>query len=179
VIEMAGMLRVPRTRTALSAGVLLILLGAWGGLVPFVGPYFHYAYTPDRAWAYTSGRLWLEIVPALGAIAGGIIVLIGAWRSVALLGAFLAGISGAWFAVGSVVGPAWSGTALAAGAPVGATVTRAVEQIGFFTGLGVAIVWVAVLALGRFSVTGAWDAKAPEPATDTAEEQADSGAVAG
>ena len=177
---MAGMLRVPRARTALSAGVLLILLGAWGGLVPFVGPYFHYAYTPDRAWAYTSGRLWLEIVPALGAIAGGIIVLIGAWRSVALLGAFLAGISGAWFAVGSVVGPAWSGTALAAGAPVGATVTRAVEQIGFFTGLGVAIVWVAVLALGRFSVTGAWDAKArAEPASDTAEEPADSGAAAG
>jgi hypothetical protein len=38
VIEMAGMLRIPRTRTALTAGVLLILLGAWGGLVPFVGP---------------------------------------------------------------------------------------------------------------------------------------------
>src|SRR5215472_5857805 len=87
---MAGMLRPPRTRTALSAGTLLILLGAWGGLVPFVGPYLHYAYTPDKAWAYTSGRLWLEIVPALGAIAGGIIV-ISAFRSVALLGAFLAG----------------------------------------------------------------------------------------
>jgi hypothetical protein len=65
VIEMAGMLRIPRTRGAVS-GVLLILLGVWGGLVPFVGPYFHYAYTPDRAWAYTSGRLWLSIVPALG-----------------------------------------------------------------------------------------------------------------
>ena len=177
---MAGMLRLPRMRTALGAGVLLILLGAWGGLVPFVGPYFHYAYTPDRAWAYTSGRLWLEIMPALGAIAGGIIVLISGFRSVALFGAFLAGISGAWFAVGSVVGPAWSGTALAAGAPVGATLTRAVEQIGFFTGVGVAIVWVAVLALGRLSVAGAWDAKAPaQPAPDTAEESADSNAAAG
>ena len=54
---MAGMLRVPRSRGALS-GVLLVLLGAWGALVAFVGPYFHYAFTPDRAWAYTSGRLW-------------------------------------------------------------------------------------------------------------------------
>ena len=115
----------------LASGTLLVLLGVWGALIPFVGPYFHYAYTPDKAWAWTSGRLWLEVVPALGAIAGGIIVVISALRSVALLGAFLAGISGAWFAVDSVVGPAWSGTAVTAGAPVGATVTRAVEQIGF------------------------------------------------
>jgi hypothetical protein len=42
---MNGMLRIPRSRGALS-GVLLILLGAWGGLIPFIGPYFHYAYTP-------------------------------------------------------------------------------------------------------------------------------------
>ena len=42
------------------------------------------------------------------------------------------------------------------------------------------MVWVAVLALGRFSVTGAWDTKAPaEPAPDTVEEPADPGAAAG
>jgi hypothetical protein len=60
---MNGMLRIPRSRGALS-GVLLVLLGAWGGLIPFVGPYFHYAYAPSSAWSYNSGRLWLEIVPA-------------------------------------------------------------------------------------------------------------------
>jgi hypothetical protein len=47
VIEMAGMLRVPRSRGALS-GALLVLLGLWGGLIAFVGPYFHFAYTPGR-----------------------------------------------------------------------------------------------------------------------------------
>ena len=50
---MAGMARI-------VSGVLLILLGAWGAVVAFVGPYFHYAYTPDKAWAYNSGRLWLS-----------------------------------------------------------------------------------------------------------------------
>ena len=55
---MAGMLRVPRSRGALS-GALLVLLGLWGGLIAFVGPYFHFAYTPGTAWTYTSGRLWL------------------------------------------------------------------------------------------------------------------------
>ena len=59
---MTGTLRVRRSRGALS-GVLLVLLGLWGAVIPFVGPYFRYAYTPDRAWEYTSGRLWLEVLP--------------------------------------------------------------------------------------------------------------------
>jgi hypothetical protein len=55
---MTGTLRIPRSKGAVS-GVLLVLLGIWGALIPFVGPYFHYAYTPDRTWDYTTGRLWL------------------------------------------------------------------------------------------------------------------------
>ena len=55
---MAGMLQMRRSRGAFS-GFLLILLGLWGALIPFVGPYFHYAYTPDKAWTYNTGRLWL------------------------------------------------------------------------------------------------------------------------
>jgi hypothetical protein len=71
VIEMAGMLRVPMRRGALAG----VLLGAWRALIAFIGPYFHYAYAPDRAWSYTTGRLWLEILPGAGALAGGVIVL--------------------------------------------------------------------------------------------------------
>ncbi len=120
---MNGMLRIPRSRGALS-GVLLILLGAWGGLIPFLGPYFHYAYTPSSAWSYTSGRLWLEIVPAAGAVAGGVILLASASRPAALFGAWLAAISGAWFAVGGLFGPIWPGHQVSAGTPVGGTITR-------------------------------------------------------
>src|SRR5260370_8219788 len=69
---MSGMLRIPRSRGTLS-GVLLVLLGAWGGAIAFFGPYFHYAYTPNSAWSYTSGRLWLEILPGAGAGVGGVI----------------------------------------------------------------------------------------------------------
>ena len=43
------MLRMRRSRGALS-GFLLVLLGLWGALIPFIGPDFHYAYTPDAAW---------------------------------------------------------------------------------------------------------------------------------
>jgi hypothetical protein len=157
---MSGMLRIPRSRGALS-GVLLVLLGAWGGLIAFIGPYFHYAYTPDSAWSYTSGRLWLEILPGAGALVGGVITLASASRPVAMFGAWLAGLSGAWFAVGNLIGRAWTGSGLSAGRPVGGTLARAVEQIGFFTGLGVAIAFVAALALGRFTVVGIREGAVP------------------
>jgi hypothetical protein len=170
---MAGMLRVQRSRGALS-GVLLVLLGLWGGLVPFVGPYVDYAFTPDRAWTYTSGRFWLELLPAIGAVVGGLILLASRLRPAALFGAWLAALSGCWFAIGGALAPLWAaelpGPGLPAqGTPVGGPVARAVEQIGFFTGLGVVIVFVATLALGRLSVLAVRDVKAAEPAVATAE----------
>jgi hypothetical protein len=160
---MTGILRVPRSRGVLS-GLLLILLGAWGALVPFIGPYFHYAYTPDKAWTYTSGRLWLEILPGAAVALGGLIVLVSAYRPVAHFGAWLAALGGAWFALGSVIGPTWTGMNMTTGTPVGGQVTRALEQIGFFTGLGVVIVLLAAMALGRFSVISVRDARRAEAA---------------
>jgi len=155
---MNGMLRIPRSRGALS-GVLLILLGAWGGLIPFIGPYFHYAYTPSSAWSYTSGRLWLEILPAAGAVAGGLILIASSSRPAALFGAWLAALSGAWFAIGSLIGPMWRGHELSTGTPVGGAIIRSLEQIGFFTGLGLAVAFVAAVALGRLTVIAVRDTR--------------------
>jgi hypothetical protein len=156
---MAGMMRVPRSRGAFS-GVLLILLGIWGGLVPLLGPYVHYAYTPDRAWAWSSGRLWLEILPAAGTLLGGIVVFLSRLRPFALFGAMLAVLSGAWFAFGSTLVTIWNTHPPTPGSPVGGPVARAFEQIGFFTGLGVVIVLVAAIALGRLAVISSKDMKA-------------------
>jgi hypothetical protein len=140
--------------------VLLVMLGAWGALIPFVGPYFHFAYTPDTAWTYTSGRIWLEVLPGASALLGGLIVLATRIRPVAQLGACLALFSGAWFAVGGILSPLWTtGPGIAAGTPVGGTAARVTEQLGFFTGLGVVIVFLAALALGRFTVFGVREAK--------------------
>jgi len=157
VIAMAGILKVSRSRGALS-GVLLVLLGIWGGLVPLVGPYVHYAYTPDHPWKMTSGRLWLEILPAAGTLLGGLVVLISKLRPMALLGASLAAASGAWFAVGSALAPIWTNQLPMQGTPIGGQVARVMEQIGFFTGLGVVIVCIASVALGRLSLRSVRDA---------------------
>jgi hypothetical protein len=174
---MNGMLRVPRSRGALC-GVLLVLLGAWGALVPFIGPDFHYAYTPDSSWTYTSGRLYLEILPGVGTLLSGLMVLASAYRHMALLGAWLGVLCGAWFALGSVLRPVWNGTGSggpSAGTPVGGTLIRMWEQVGFFTGLGIAIVLVAAAALGRFSVISVRDARQAQPETQPVTQQADEG----
>lgn len=154
---MPAMLRVPRSRGALS-GFLLLLLGVWGALIPFIGPYFNYAYTPDRAWAYTSGRLWLEVLPGAATALGGLIVLGSANRAVAAFGAWLAALAGAWFVIGPSLHALWASSGFPrTGSPVGGTLLRVVEEIGFFSGLGVAIVFLAALALGRFAVIGSRD----------------------
>lgn len=133
-----------------------MLLGVWGALVPLVGPYFDYAYTPDRAWAFTSGRVWLSIVPGAVTALAGLVVLLSANRAVAVVWAWLAAVAGAWFVVGSTLSTLWTDDgASAAGEPVGGTAAQAAEQLGFFTGLGAAIVFFAAMALGRFTVLGA------------------------
>ena len=163
---MNGMLRVPRSR-GVASGLLLVLLGAWGALIPFIGPYFHFAYTPDTAWTYTVGRLWLEIIPGVATVLGGLILLVTAIRPVAIMGACLAAAAGAWFALGAVIAPVWTGygtvgpnaipAALYPGVPTGGPLHMVAEHLAFFTGLGVVIVFLAALALGRLAVIGARD----------------------
>jgi hypothetical protein len=154
------------------SGVLLVLLGLWGGLIPLVGPYVNYAYTPNHVWTITSGRVWLEILPAAGALLGGLILLVSKLRLIALFGASLAAASGAWFAVGTWLAPLWTTKLPAEGFPVGGQIARAMESIGFFAGLGVVIVCIASVALGRLSLVSVRDAGTAErpaaaPAAET------------
>lgn len=151
----AGTLRVPRSRGAIS-GLLLVLLGVWGALIPLVGPYFDYAYTPDEPWAFTSGQVWLSIVPGVVTALAGLVVLFSANRAVAVFAAWVAALAGVWFVIGGSISTLWTsdGESLA-GEPVGGTAARVAEELGFFTGVGVAIVFFAALALGRFTVLGA------------------------
>lgn len=167
---MTGTIRVPRSRGAIS-GLLLVLLGAWGALIPFIGPYADYAYTPDDAWHYTAGRLWLEILPGAGALLGGLLVLLSANRVTAILGAWVAAVSGAWFVLGIPLSTLWSGPTV--GDPTGGSTRQTVEYVGFFGGLGVAIVFLAALALGRFAVVGVREADRARVLADERRARAD------
>jgi hypothetical protein len=172
---MAVVTRIPRRRGSLC-GLLLVLLGAWGALGPFVGPYFKFAYTPDKAWAYNSGRLYLSILPGVAAVLGGLLVLGTRSRAAGMLGGLLAAAGGAWFIAGQgIVSVLLKRPSIKAGVPVtrgGAAVTGSVtnwqflEMLGFFIAVGVLIVFFGALALGRFSMTSHRDVVDPAQSGD-------------
>jgi hypothetical protein len=150
-------MHVPRTRGAFS-GLLLVPLGIWGALIPFVGPIYDYAYTPDDSWHFTAGRFWLEILPGAATVLAGLILLFSANRLLGLLAGWLGSLAGAWFVLGQLISNFWHDGGPAAGFPVGVHLSHRVwEQIGFFAGLGVVILFLSALALGRMSVVGARD----------------------
>jgi len=139
------------------SGCLLILLGVWGGIVPFIGPYFGYYYGKNQTWLFNTDRLWLSVLPAAAAILGGLIVLL--LPRVSALGALLAALGGAWFVLGGpVMAVAKPGTgpgapATASGAMFGPATMHLLENAGFFSGVGIVIVFFAAVALGRSGVT--------------------------
>ena len=150
-----GRLKMQRSRGAMS-GLLLILLGAWGALAPFVGPYIDFAFSPDRAWAWTEARGWLQVLPGAVAVVGGVLLLVSRNRATAMLGAWLGVIAGVWFVVGRAsAGLLGIGDV---GAPVAATESKVLAlELAYFYGLGAVIVFLGAAAVGRISVRSVRD----------------------
>ncbi|MGO9157783.1 hypothetical protein [Mycobacterium sp.] len=148
-------LRMPRSRGAVS-GLLLVILGGWGALIPFVGPHFNFAYTPDRDWAWTTARGWLEVFPGVTIVVGGLLLIFSGNRAVAMFGGWLAVLGGAWFVVGGQFAPMLRiGTV---GDPVATTERkRALLEVTYFSGLGALIVFLGGIALARLAVRLARD----------------------
>jgi len=72
-------MRIARSTGAVS-GFLIALLGIWGALIPFVGPYFDYSFGTNSTWHYTADRLWLNILPGALAVLGGLMLLAASRR---------------------------------------------------------------------------------------------------
>jgi len=170
-----GRMRIPRSRGA-ATGFLLILLGVWGALIPFVGPYIDFAYTPNQAWFWTTARGWLEVLPGAATALGGLLLLTTGNRAAAMLGGWLAVLGGAWFVVGrTFVGLLAIGDP---GAPIFVRdIKRVALELTYFSGLGALIVFLGAIALGRLSVRSLRDiqrahvmAGEPVPATASAAE---------
>jgi hypothetical protein len=149
--------------SARASGVLILLLGAWGGIAPYVGPLFGYHMDAGGAWQWTTARAELSLGPGVIAVLGGLLLMIGASRGAQRFGAFIAGAAGTWFVVGSIFYPLWAGTSVAlptaSSAGISAIWMRTVESLGFFLGTGVLIAILAGYAYGALASVGiAWGA---------------------
>jgi len=83
---------------------------------------------------------------------GGFLLMVARGRHIAMFGALLAAAAGAWFTLGPVLSPLWNNHVPMGGSPAAGTLhMRIMEQLGFFTALGVVIVFVAAVALGRIA----------------------------
>ncbi len=171
--ERPNAMYMPRSRGSVT-GLLLILLGAWGALIPFIGPIVNWAYTADPAWTWTAARGWLEVLPGVVTAAGGLLLLGSRNRASATLGGWLGVFGGAWFVVGRTFAPTLGIGDV--GQPVASTdLHRALLAVTYFTGLGALIVFLAGAVLARVAVRHARDVRnnvgnnvVPEPAPTAA-----------
>jgi hypothetical protein len=149
--------------TTRVAGLVILIAGLWGGLVPFVGPYFHFALGPNHSWTWTSGRFYLSVLPAIAAAIGGSMLIASGPRVSGKIGALLALAGGLWFAIGPDVSLLWHSGG-AQGVAHGQKATRMFELLAYHTGLGVLIATFAAYALPGVTVV--------RPATEAAEAEA-------
>jgi hypothetical protein len=159
-----GRLAMPRSRGFMS-GLLLVILGAIGGLAPFVGPYFNLSIGSDQAWDYSSGRLWLSILPAAATVLGGLMLMYSANRATATFGSWLALAGGVWFVIGPVMSMLWNGGQMQTGQALGGTNHQVAEWLVYFYGVGAAITAVAGIALGRVTTRSVRDVERLTPDT--------------
>ena len=143
-------MRISRSRGAAS-GFLLILLGVWGTLIPFVGPHFDFAWGSNQEWMWTAGRGWLEVLPGAATVLGGLLLLTSRNRATAMFGGWITVLAGAWFVVGRAVAEA--ARIGDVGRPLASTDAKfALLDLTYFSGLGTVIVFLGALVLGRLSV---------------------------
>lgn len=155
-----GRMRVPRSRGAFS-GLLLMVLGAWGFLVPLVGPYVNFGYTPNSAFHFSTGRFWLELLPGAVTFVGGFLLLVAANRLVTSVGAWLAVAGGAWFLVGPTLDRLLHLGSV--GSPIHtSTLGSTLETLLLFTGIGALILFLGALAVGRLGVVSVRDVKSAQ-----------------
>src|SRR4051812_23946518 len=134
-----------RTVTGRLLGLMLIVLGAWGGIVAFVGPKFGYRMDSGPAWDWTTAHWELHAAPGAAVVLGGLLLLAASPRAVARFGAVLALLGGMWFVVGPLFASMWLGTngetQLAS-----STLSQAARPLGYHYGTGMLIVALAAYA---------------------------------
>jgi hypothetical protein len=142
--------RMARSTGAFGAG-LIAPLAIWAALVPFVGPYFDYAFGPDTAWHLTTDRLVLDVLPGLAALLASVWLLLATTRRAGFIAGSVAVLAGLWLVVGPAARLPWDSGRGPIGPPLFGPTHQMLELIGYFYGVGASIAILGAVAIGRFS----------------------------
>jgi hypothetical protein len=128
-----------------TAGVVAVLVSAWGGIVPFVGPLFNYSGDGSGSWHWNLAHAVLALAPGVFGVLLGLFVIaesrgvvVGKGRlSLATAGTLLM-VCGAWFAIGPL---AWPVINNGSGYFVASTHLRVLAyEVGYSIGTGLILV---------------------------------------
>ncbi len=120
---------LPSRLVATVAGAVAIVVGAWGGVAPYVGHALHYSADGSATWTWNLQHGLLSLLPGSMAVVGGALIVATAWvrrdrasalHTVALAAATaLLGLSAVWFLIGTSVWPIFfTGNVLVGASPV-------------------------------------------------------------
>jgi hypothetical protein len=147
-VEVSG---TPTTRTLL--GLIAIALGAWGGLVPFIGHALNFNADGSSLWTWNLSHALLYLAPGITAVVGGAAIMLSAWvseiqgldisRLLLPLGSLVIALSGTWFVLGPSIWPIYfTSRVFAAAAPV----RSFAEMVAYNLGVGVLLCMLAGVA---------------------------------
>jgi hypothetical protein len=135
----------------LVLGVVTILISAWGGIVPYVGPTFGYSADGAGSWHWNLAHAVLALVPgAVGILAGLLMMPSGSklrlGRTSLATSGLVAAAAGAWFTIGPFAWPVLISTR---GYFVAGTPFRVLaNMVGYSLGPGLILAAYGAFAMG-------------------------------
>ncbi len=170
-----------------TAGMIAVLVSAWGGIIPYVGPLFRFSADGSSAWHWNLAHAVLALAPGMVGVLLGLFVVaeargiaVGRGRlSLAAAGVLLM-VCGAWFAIGPLAWPLISnaGHYFVAASPS----TLLGREVGYSIGTGLILVFCGAFIGGWASrhqpraTVIAEGAVRPDAAAPTTSESTDWGA---
>jgi hypothetical protein len=137
-------------------GLLTILVGAWGAIVPYLGPTFGYHANSSGSWNWTWQHSLLYLIPGAAAVVTGLWMWGMAARTRAGSGRFGSGLAGlvllaagAWFVLGPAVWPIFYSSAVFG--PASPT-SNFVNQLGYNFGPGLILATLGGMTLASAAV---------------------------
>jgi hypothetical protein len=137
------------------ASFLAVLLSAWAGIIPYVGPTFGFSADGRSSWTWDSAHTYGALVPGAVGVIFALLILAGARRPVGAQPAgtlasagFVVFLCGAWLSVFPVVWPVISSPYFHAASP---SMTLA-HWLGYASGPGILLAAFGAYVMGRSRV---------------------------